>query len=206
MKCKLPVTIALCMTGSLLAGSLIARQQEDPGNPNYPNPSGTESSQNPSTMSPTGAMPSARAERLSQVMGGTVKSTTGETLGQINDFVISPHSGRIQFAVISLSSQPGKLTAVPWQLLRPSGEPNTFTLHASKEKLDTAPTFDASSWPDVTQPQWSQQIYSYYGVQPPSRMGGHVPMGGESGGGMGQQPGGTSQQQQPGSQEQTYPR
>jgi sporulation protein YlmC with PRC-barrel domain len=130
---------------------------------------------------------SQKAERLSQVMGSSVKSASGESLGQINDFIVNPASGRVQFAVISLGDQSGKLTAVPWQLIRPGTEPNTFTLNTSKQKLDGAQTFDASSWPDFSQSQWSHQIYSYYGVQP-NRMGGRISTGGsESGAGSSEQ-------------------
>jgi len=113
-----------------------------------------------------------KPERLSQVLGATVTGQQGENLGQITDFVIHPASGRIQFAVISLSdpAQAGKLTAVPWQLVRPGTSPNTFMLNADKQKLSTAPTFDATSWPDFSQPTWMQQLYSHYGVQP-HRMG-----------------------------------
>ena len=117
-----------------------------------------------------------RSERLSQLMGATVKDQQGNTLGQINDFVVSPGSGRIQFAVISLNDQAGKLTAIPWQLVRPGSDPTSCTLAVTKDKLDNAQTFDASSWPDFDQPQSTQQIYSHYGVQP-----GHMGGAGENG-------------------------
>lgn len=109
-------------------------------------------------------------------MGSTVKDQQGNTLGQINDFVVSPGSGRIQFAVISLNDQAGKLTAIPWQLVRPGSDPTSCTLAVSKDKLDNAQTFDASSWPDFNQQQATQQIYSHYGVQP-----GHMGDTGENG-------------------------
>ncbi|MDB6111056.1 MAG: photosystem reaction center subunit [Pedosphaera sp.] len=202
-------TIALCMTGTLLTGSLIARQSSgSSGSSSDPSSSGSSSSgssaspygssSSSSGLSPTGSsMSSQKPERLSQIMGATVKGQTGETLGQINDFVVNPASGRIQFAVISLSDQSGKLTAVPWPLLRPGSDPSTFTLNVDKQKLSSAQTFDASSWPDFSQPGWSQKVYSYYGIQLPGRMGGGVPTGGsESGGGSSQPPpssGGSSQ-------------
>ncbi|MDB6017957.1 MAG: photosystem reaction center subunit [Pedosphaera sp.] len=204
MKRTLLRTIALCMTGSLLTGSLMARQAypSSPGSASDPGSSSSSSSsaQPPSSsssssgmLSPTGAASSQKPERLSQVMGATVKSSSGETLGQINDFVVNPASGRIQFAIISLSDQSGKMTAVPWSLVKPGSDPSTFTLNADKQKLSSAQTFDATSWPDFSQQDWSQKIYSYYGVQPPSRMGGHIPTGGsESGeGSSGIQPGGS---------------
>ena len=82
-------------------------------------------------------------------------------MGTITDFVVNPAFGRIHFAVLSLSdpSQSGKLTAVPWQLVRPGSDPSTFMLNVDKQKLASAQTFDATSWPDFSQPSWSQQIY-----------------------------------------------
>jgi hypothetical protein len=116
-------------------------------------------------------------------MGATIKDQQGNTVGQVNDFIVHPASGRIQFAVISLSDQTGKLTAVPWPLLRPGSDPSTFTLNVDKQKLASAQTFDTTSWPDFSQPSTAQQIYSYYGIQMQGRgMGGHMPMGGSEGG------------------------
>ena len=93
-----------------------------------------------------GAM-SGPEERASQLTGAQVNGTSGQTLGTINDVLINPASGRIDFAVISLNASaetgtpgtagtPGatstssaatststsgeKLVAVPWPLLRPS--------------------------------------------------------------------------------------
>lgn len=179
-------TMACCMAGSLLVGTAFARQDanSDPnagGAGNYsagqpPAPSG-------STLSPMSTSRSMHSERLSQLMGSTVKDQQGNTIGQINDFVVNPTSGRIQFAVISLNDQAGKLTAVPWQLVRPGADPTTSTIAVSKQKLDSAQTFDASSWPNFNQPQTDQQIYSHFGIQPPGHMGyGHQGGVGTSGG------------------------
>ena len=135
-------------------------------------------------------MQGQKEQRLSQLMNATVKGQNGETLGQINDFIVQPTFGRIQFAVISLSDQSGKLTAVPWQLVQLGTEPGSVTLNVDKQKLASAQTFDASTWPDFSQPAWGRQIYSYYGIQAPSRMGGRIQTGGsESGSGTSQQPG-----------------
>ncbi len=187
----LPRTIAFCVTSSLLVGSLMAGPNDSSSSssssdPNSPGSSSSSSSAS-SALSPTSRM---GPERASQLMSATVKDQQGNSVGQINDFVISPTTGRIQFAIISLSDQAGKLTAVPWALIRTGSEPNTCTLNASKQKLDSSQTFDASSWPDFSQPSTSQQIYSYYGVQPGRfGTGGNVPTGGnESGGSSSGQP------------------
>jgi sporulation protein YlmC with PRC-barrel domain len=125
---------------------------------------------------------SQKCVRLSQLTGGSLKNTSGETLGQINDFVVDPTTGRIEFAVLSLSggANSGKLTAIPFTLIRPSGEGQNLTANIDKDKLASAQTFDRSQWPDMSQESWGQTIYSHYGLQWQDRSsaGGRVPLGG----------------------------
>ncbi len=154
--------------------------------------------------------------RASKLMGAQVKSSSGESLGTINDVILNPSSGRIDFAVISLSSSSsstptpgtsasdtasqsslsassgGKLLAVPWTLLRSSGamaygaasagsktsasgsfsaEQQTFVFTGDKSKLQSAPSFDQSNWPDMNGSEWRHSIHSYYGVQQGSSTG-----------------------------------
>ncbi len=127
--------------------------------------------------------------RLSQLTGSSLKNTSGEALGQINDFVVDPSTGRIEFVVLSLrgGAQIGKLTAVPWTLIRPSGEGQNLTANIDKDKLSSAQTFERSQWPDMSQETWGQQIYSHYGLQWQDRSsaGGRVHLGGsETGAGV----------------------
>jgi len=39
-------------------------------------------------------------------------------------------------------------------------------------KLSSAPTFDKNQWPDMSQRDWSQQYYFYFGVTPETSTGG----------------------------------
>jgi sporulation protein YlmC with PRC-barrel domain len=120
--------------------------------------------------------------RLSQLTGSSIKNTSGDSLGQINDFVVDPTTGRIEFAVLSLKEggNSGKLTAIPWTLIRPSGEGQNLTANIDKDKLSSAQTFDRSQWPDMSQENWGQTVYSHYGLQWQDRSsaGGRVPLGG----------------------------
>ena len=133
-----------------------------------------------------------------------MKTSSGEDAGRIEDVVINPANGRIDFAVISAES---KLCPVPWQLLSVSsassitpststtpgtspatpgattttpstsgiyaaamGQP-TFTLNVDKSKLQAGPSFDRSRWPEMSA-SWSQRVFSHYGVQPETGVGG----------------------------------
>src|SRR5258706_1558119 len=85
----------------------------------------------------------------------------------------------------------GKLLAVPWNMLRSSGaigygatsggsqttalssfsgSQQTFVFTGDKSKLQAAPSFDQSNWPDMSG-SWRQSIHSYYGVQQDSSTG-----------------------------------
>jgi len=53
------------------------------------------------------SMSSGNNVRLSNLMSTTVQSQDGKTLGHIRDFIVDPQSGRVQFAILSLSSSGG---------------------------------------------------------------------------------------------------
>jgi sporulation protein YlmC with PRC-barrel domain len=74
--------------------------------------------------------------RATKLTGSELKSTTGESLGRIQDVILNTASGRIDFAVASLQSKEGANTAaatgmttsatgqlvpIPWSLIRPAG-------------------------------------------------------------------------------------
>jgi sporulation protein YlmC with PRC-barrel domain len=189
MKRKLFLTtLALGISGALFVAN--TTQADDQPKP----PTGTSTSDK-STLDTSGFDKGAPGKGVSSISGqsqkflrasqlntASIKSSSGETLGQINDLVVDPATGRIEFAVISPTggAQPGKLTAVPWTLLRPSGEASTLTANIEKDKLSTAQTFDRYQWPDMSQETWAQQVYSHYGLQWQDRTsaGGRVPLGG----------------------------
>ena len=151
--------------------------------------------------------------RARKMMGADVKGSERQSLGTINDVIFNPASGRIDFAVISLTSSSsieantttpgatsttsttpgstttasaGKLIPVPWMLLRPAAQgatttaesQQTFTFSGDSSKLQSAPSFDQSNWPDITQFSWRQSIYSHFGMTPGSATGGATSPGG----------------------------
>lgn len=118
-----------------------------------------------------------------RILGAPVTDSSGNRYGLIQDLVINPHSGRIDFALLSLNTNPGitsapvgNLVPVPWSLLRaPAAQYSTttdqpvFTLNADPNKVRSAPTISQT---DIYQSQWRQRIYAYFGVTPPASMGG----------------------------------
>lgn len=119
-------------------------------------------------------------------MGAPVNDRSGNRLAEIEDIILNPRTGHIEFALLSLSETPAHkvsptgnadedLVPVPWSLLKTpssaveysaSTEQPVFTLNADEKKLEKAPKVD---W--THESEWRQRIYAYYGVTPP-------PMGG----------------------------
>ena len=59
-----------------------------------------------------------------------------------------------------------KLFAVPWSALTLDEDEKCFILDVDKETLESAPGFDEDNWPDMAEPGWRSEIYSYYQIEP----------------------------------------
>jgi len=219
--------------GQTSPSSSSSKSQTDPtsqtGTSTQPGISSQPGQPSSSTLSPTGRGTGQQQQfRSTKIMGAQVKTTSGEDAGRIEDVLLNPASGRIDFAILSSE---GKLVPVPWQLLSvsggasaqggtpssssttrgtststdpsstsPSSTPSStspsstpsatspsssgvyasapasagqpsFTLNTDKSKLQSAPSFDRSRWPEMNA-NWSQQVYAHFGVQPQTGAGG----------------------------------
>jgi sporulation protein YlmC with PRC-barrel domain len=108
--------------------------------------------------------------RASKIIGADVKNPQGEKLGDIQDVVLDPETGRVRYAVLAFGGFLGlgeKYFAVPWTALTSkAGEKGDFILNIDKEKLKNAPGFDKNNWPNMADRSWAEQVYAYYGVKP----------------------------------------
>lgn len=98
--------------------------------------------------------------------GDRVRNSAGEDLGKIEEIMLDVPSGRIAYAVLSFGGVLGignKLFAVPWNALTLDEKEHEFILEMDKKTLENAPGFDKDNWPDMADPNWGSQIYSYYG-------------------------------------------
>jgi sporulation protein YlmC with PRC-barrel domain len=103
------------------------------------------------------------------LIGDPVVNPRGEDLGKIEDFVIDPKTGRVDFAVLSFGGFLGvgdKLFAVPLEAMKMSPEEKRFILDVDKERLKQAPGFDKNHWPDITDRAFGTRVYNYYGYEP----------------------------------------
>jgi sporulation protein YlmC with PRC-barrel domain len=108
-----------------------------------------------------------RVLSCSTITGDKVVNAAGEDLGEIEELMIDLESGRVAYAVLSFGGFLGigdKLFAVPFEALELDAEHERFVLDVPREKLEKAPGFDKSSWPDFADPRFGQQVYGYYDI------------------------------------------
>jgi sporulation protein YlmC with PRC-barrel domain len=113
--------------------------------------------------------------RFRRVMGATtltkdsVRNRAGEDLGHVKELMIDVPTGRVAYAVLSFGgflNMGNKLFAVPWNALTLDEDEKNFILNIDKARLENAPGFDKDNWPDMTDQNWGEQIYQYYGTEP----------------------------------------
>ena len=110
------------------------------------------------------------ARRVQDIVGITVRNQQGDDLGKVEEVVVNPQAGTVQYAALSFGGFLGfgeKLFAVPWAQLQLHNDQRTSNLVAEvnvqKQTLEKAPSFDKDHWPDFADPHWSQDIDQHYG-------------------------------------------
>jgi sporulation protein YlmC with PRC-barrel domain len=103
------------------------------------------------------------------LVGNEVYNRDAQDLGEIKEIMLDMRSGRVSYAVLSFGGflgMGGKLFAVPWDALKLDTENKRFVLDVSKERLEGAPGFDKTHWPDMADVTWEKGIHAYYGTKP----------------------------------------
>lgn len=107
----------------------------------------------------------------STISGSHLKNFQGEDIGTIHDLVVNPDTGRVRFAVLDVGGFLGMgdtKVVVPWGAVgleknKPGSEPS-YVIDATKERLKTAPKFDASKMSDLYTRANAQPIFDYYSI------------------------------------------
>ena len=106
----------------------------------------------------------------SKILGEFVINRENESIGSIHEIVIDATSGHIAYAVLSFGGFLGmghKYFAMPWSAFKFAANENKLVLNVDKEKLKTAPGFDADAkWPNFADRTWGASIHTYYGYSP----------------------------------------
>lgn len=103
--------------------------------------------------------------KASSIIGTDVVNTKGENLGDIKEVVIDPATGKVAYAVVSFGgflSMGEKLFAIPFSSFKYDHAENEYVLDTSKERLESAPGFDADHWPKMSDEKWNRDVHKYY--------------------------------------------
>ena len=103
------------------------------------------------------------------LIGNDVYNHKDEDLGDIKEIMLDMRNGTVAYAVLSFGGFLGvgeKLFAVPWNALTLDTVNERFILNVDKTRLESAPGFDKSDWPDMGDPIWANEVHTYYGTEP----------------------------------------
>ena len=101
----------------------------------------------------------------SSIIGDDVVNGQGDDLGKIEDLMVDCITGTVSYAVLSFGGFLGigdKLFAVPLEAMSLDTENQCFVLNESKERLEAAPGFDKSNWPNHSDKTWFSTVRNYY--------------------------------------------
>jgi sporulation protein YlmC with PRC-barrel domain len=107
--------------------------------------------------------------KATSVIGTNVANPNGDSLGEIKEVVLDPHTGRVAYVVVSFGgflTMGEKLFAIPFSSFKYNKEKNEYILDIPKERLEKAPGFDAKQWPSMADEKWNRDIYTYYNRSP----------------------------------------
>jgi len=93
------------------------------------------------------------------LIGRSVKNSKGESLGQIEDFVINLKTAKIVYAALAHGETlgfGGKLFAVPPEALALSTDGKYFVLDHGRKDFQDAAGFDANRWPLQPDRRWGK--------------------------------------------------
>jgi sporulation protein YlmC with PRC-barrel domain len=140
---KLVAAVALVSVfGFLLTVSALAQPAPGPGTTREPTITRPAT---PGVMTPS-AINEVYASKL---IGASVKSAEGESLGKIDELVIDPHDARIKAAVVSVGGILGlgaKSVAIPWDKMTmgTGADRDTIVVAMGKDELERAPGWQKS--------------------------------------------------------------
>ena len=108
--------------------------------------------------------------KASAIIGTQVVDPKGNSLGDIKEIVIDPRTGRVAYAVVSFGGFLGlgeKLFAIPfsafeYKVTKSDLVASEYVLNISRERLQSAPGFDADHWPLMRDEKWHRDLHTYY--------------------------------------------
>ncbi|HSJ79449.1 MAG TPA: PRC-barrel domain-containing protein [Erythrobacter sp.] len=100
-----------------------------------------------------------------KVEGTAVYDLGGERLGTVTNFMVEKRSGQAEYAVMQFGGFLGigaDHYPIPWSMLNYSTDHGGYVVDLDKDTLEDAPRYGDQE--PTYDPQYNQQVYSYYGV------------------------------------------
>ena len=126
--------------------------------------------------SPNASSSSSSYIQTSKLIGRKVNSSDGTEIGVVKDVVIDRSNGCMAYTVVSTAgagtdfvSGGGKIVAIPWAVYSPTSGLSDLRVNADRVKIYHAPAFEYTRMDEYARPDYSNNIYSYYGVSPGPR-------------------------------------
>ena len=103
----------------------------------------------------------------SDIKGSTVRNRQREEIGNIDELLIEPDSGRVRFAILSVGGFLGlgsTRVAVPWSAFEISrqGGKMTYMLDATRERLEKAPRVEGKNYERLYAQETAEPIFVYW--------------------------------------------
>lgn len=99
-----------------------------------------------------------RRHRASKIIGADVHNRQNEAIGEIEDIVLD-RNGNVAYAVVSTGGFLGigdRQHAVPWKSLQPRANEDGFMLDMDRKRLQAAPGFPKTAWPNFNDERWDK--------------------------------------------------
>ena len=104
----------------------------------------------------------------SDILGLDVENLQGDSLADLEDFIIDDRQGNIAYGFVSYGGLLGlgeKTAAVPWSSLSIHPYQGYARINATKEQLDAA-AIDKDDMEKLSQPEFARQVHDNFGVEP----------------------------------------
>jgi len=98
-----------------------------------------------------------------------VVNPKGEDLGQVQNFMVDPDTGRVAFIVVAFGGVLGltdKWIAIPMEVLDWDYDARHFIMDVPRSTLERAPGLDKNKWPEEFNLDWMESVYACFGCEP----------------------------------------
>jgi sporulation protein YlmC with PRC-barrel domain len=102
-----------------------------------------------------------QVRRVSTVISSRVVLAQGGSVGKVEDIVIN-EDGCVDYLVVAYQDE---FILVPWSITTVNFQEQVVRLDATRQTLRSVPTFTRGNWPNLSSRQYTQRLWSAWGVQ-----------------------------------------